>query len=67
MATVEIFRGSANGIFGLPQIIPLGTSPSTIAAADFNADGSPDLAVLDYESGSLSVLINDVLFNGSFD
>ena len=67
MGTVEIFRGSANGIFGLPQIIPLGTSPSTIAAADFNADGSPDLAVLDYESGSLSVLINDVLFNGSFD
>lgn len=67
MAAVEVFRGSANGIFGLPQIIPLGTSPSTIATADFNADGSPDLAVLDYESGSLAVLINDVVFNGSFD
>lgn len=67
MAAIEVFRGSSNGIFGLPQIIPLGTSPSTIAAADFNADGSPDLAVLDYESGNLSVLINDVVFNGSFD
>lgn len=33
-------------------------SPRSIAIADFNADGAPDLAVANYNSASISVLLN---------
>jgi hypothetical protein len=38
---------------------PVGASPSSVAVGDFNGDGVPDLAVANYDSDSVSVLIND--------
>lgn len=64
---VELFRGNPNGILDAVELIPVDPSPSTIAAADFNGDGSPDLALLHYESGSVRLLLNDGIFEASFE
>ena len=36
----------------------VGTNPSSIAIGDLNGDGKPDLAVANYDSGTVSVLLN---------
>lgn len=64
---IELFRGNRNGIFDAAQVITVQPSPSSIAAADFDGDGSVDLALLHYASGRLSVLLNDGIFDASFD
>ena len=38
---------------------PVGGNPSSVAVVDFNGDGVPDLAVANYDSDNVSVLIND--------
>jgi hypothetical protein len=43
--------------FSNPIAVRTGWSPSTVAAADFNGDGKPDLATGDFESSSMSVLL----------
>jgi len=43
---------------------PVGSSPISITAADFNGDGKPDLAVANQVSKTVSVLLNNG--NGSF-
>lgn len=53
-----------NGTFA-PQIIyPAGSSPSSIAVADYNIDGLPDLAVAAEGDNAVSVLLN--LGGGTF-
>jgi len=37
--------------------ITVGSQPVSVVAADFNGDGNPDLAVLNYGSGSVMVLL----------
>ncbi len=37
---------------------PVGTAPSAIVIGDFNGDGKPDLAVANFGSSNVSVLIN---------
>src|SRR5262245_25195169 len=44
--------------------IPAGTAPLKVVAADFNRDGSPDLAVSNFTVGTVSVLLSNG--NGSF-
>jgi hypothetical protein len=48
---------------GLPQT-PVGDGPESVAAADLNGDGKPDLAVANERSDEVSVLLN--LGNGTF-
>ncbi len=63
---VSILLGTGTGSF-LPipgQAIPAGTTPSAIAAADFNRDGLPDLATVNRNGGSVSILLNNG--SGSF-
>ena len=36
-----------------------GSSPLSVAVGDFNGDGKPDLAVANYGSASVSVLMNN--------
>jgi hypothetical protein len=53
VATVDRLPDSG---FGVTASIPVGPSPSAIAAADFNGDSLPDLAVVDSSESKLRVL-----------
>jgi len=55
--SVAIFLGNGDGTFGSRSDIPVGVSPISIAVADFNADGHPDLAVANEGSNSVSILL----------
>ncbi len=43
--------------FGRPGPFTAGTNPTSIAVADFNRDGKADLAVANYDSGDISILL----------
>lgn len=43
-----------------------GTQPSSIAIADFNADGHPDLAVANQGSNNVSILLGNTTNDGTF-
>jgi len=71
--TVSILFGNSNtvaagatgtGTFGTQTIYPAGTSPTSIAVADYNIDGLPDLAVTDLGDNAISLLLN--LGGGTF-
>jgi hypothetical protein len=58
---VSIFLGNGDGTFGtvaLPrQDFPAGTNPTSIAVADYNVDGHPDLAVTAQGDNSVALLL----------
>jgi hypothetical protein len=67
--TVSVFlnttvTGSSTVTFTAQKTFAVGTSPFALAAADFNTDGSPDLAVANESSNTVSVLL-DTTPNGS--
>lgn len=59
---VTLMLGNGDGTFGLPLDLTTGTTPTGIVAADFNKDGSLDLATSNGSQagdlGSASVLLN---------
>jgi len=59
--SVSVFLGNGNGTFGTataPRFdYAAGTNPTSIAIADFNEDGLPDMAVTAQGDNSLAVLI----------
>lgn len=77
--TVSILLGNAsatnasvgNGAFspGVTRDFPAGNGPTSIAVADFNVDGRPDLAVTDQTDNAVSVLlgIGDGTFGPNFE
>jgi len=52
------------GTFQAAVNYPAGTNPSYLAVGDFNADGRPDLAVANYNSSNISILLANA--NGTF-
>jgi hypothetical protein len=56
--------GSSTVTFAAQQTFAVGTNPTSVAVADFNGDGKPDLAVGNYNNGNsavsstVSVLLN---------
>lgn len=50
--------GATTPAFSSQFDFPTGDSPRSIAIGDINADGKPDLAVANYNSDSVSVLLN---------
>jgi hypothetical protein len=50
--------GSLTPDFADPQVFPTGDSPRSLAIADINGDGSPDLIFTNYFLNSASVLLN---------
>jgi VCBS repeat protein len=61
---VRIFPGLGDGTFGPPASTGVGIFPMSLAVADLNRDSHPDLAVANYLSGSVSVLLGSG--DGSF-
>jgi hypothetical protein len=55
--SVSILLGGGSGSFGTATDFGVGTSPSSVAVADFNRDGKLDLAVANDDSGNVSVLL----------
>jgi Bacterial type II and III secretion system protein/FG-GAP-like repeat len=59
--SVSVFLGNGDGTFGNSTTarldFPAGTNPTSIAIADFNVDGLPDMAVTATGDNALAVLI----------
>jgi Bacterial type II and III secretion system protein/FG-GAP-like repeat len=66
--SVSVFIGNGDGTFGTNTALrfdyPVGTNPTSIAIADFNSDGLPDMAVAAQGDNALAVLIGTG--NGTF-
>src|SRR5262249_7661191 len=55
---VRVLFGNGNGTFGAPILVPSGGSgPLGVAVGDFNGDGRPDIAVDNYSSATVNVLL----------
>ncbi len=62
--SVSVLLGTGNGTFNLKSTNCVGNTPCagvpiSIAAADFNGDGRPDLAVANYADSSVSVMLGN--------
>ena len=57
--TVTVLLGNPDGTFQAPQAFGAGTNPASVAVGDFNGDRRPDLAVANFNSNNVSVLINN--------
>ncbi len=58
---VRVLWGNGNGTFKEPLDLEVGSAPSALAAlaaADFNGDGKPALAVANRDSNDVRVLLN---------
>ncbi len=56
---LRVFRGTGKGTLLKPKLYKIPDTPGALAAADLNGDQHPDLAVAQYSTGSVGVLIND--------
>jgi type II secretory pathway component GspD/PulD (secretin) len=57
-------NGTETGTFGTQVTVATGNGPAGIAAADFNNDGHPDLAVTNQTDGTVSIILGNG--NGTF-
>jgi uncharacterized protein (UPF0548 family) len=57
--TVSVLLGNPDGTFQAAQAFGVGTNPDSVAVGDFNGDGRQDLAVANFNSNNVSVLINN--------
>ncbi len=66
--TVSIFlnKGDGSGTFNTGQVLTAGSGPIAVTAADFNADGHPDLAVVNQTAGTVSIFLNKGDGSGAF-
>ena len=64
--TVTILLGTGNGMFtSAPNgTVTVGAEPTSVAVGDFNGDGVADLAVTNYGSGTVTILLG--AGNGTF-
>jgi hypothetical protein len=57
VGSVSVLLGNGDGIFGPQSDYGVGLNPQSVAIGDLNADGKPDLAVVNYSSTTISVLL----------
>ncbi len=65
-STVSILLGNGNGTFvpANPPTVPVGIAPQSVAIGDFNHDSVQDLAVVNFLSNDVSILLGNG--NGTF-
>lgn len=56
---VEILPGNGNGDFAVSGGVLTGSNPVSVTSGDVNADGKPDLIVVDATDSTVSVLLGD--------
>jgi FG-GAP-like repeat/FG-GAP repeat len=56
---LRVFRGTGKGTLLKPTVYKIPNTPGDLAAGDLNGDHSPDLAVTQFSTGSVAVLLND--------
>ncbi|MBZ5707041.1 MAG: VCBS repeat-containing protein [Acidobacteriia bacterium] len=56
--SVAVLLGNGNGTFQAPTYYGTGLLPRSVAVADFNGDGAPDVAIGNYTSNNVTVLLN---------
>jgi hypothetical protein len=56
---LRVFRGTGKGTLLNPRVYKIPDTPGALAAGDLNGDQHPDLAIVQYATGSVGVLIND--------
>jgi hypothetical protein len=54
---VRIYIGNGDGTFSPATTIATGTSPAWLAVGDFNADGAPDIAVVDSAANVVTIAL----------
>jgi uncharacterized protein (TIGR03437 family) len=61
--TVTVLLGAGAGRFAAASYSPLpaGTKPESVAVADFNGDGKPDMAIANSGDNTVTVLLNNYL------
>jgi hypothetical protein len=66
VSKISLLLGNGDGSFQGPAYFSTGTDtdPRFIAVADFNGDGIPDLAVANYATGTVSIMLGNG--NGTF-
>lgn len=59
--TVSVLAGEGGGTFAAPVAYSIGTAsrPKSVAVADLNGDGTPDLAVAVFDSSDVAVLLGN--------
>jgi hypothetical protein len=61
--TISVLLGKGDGTFQAPASFPVhGSTPFQLTVADFNGDGKPDVATVNENSNSVSVLLNTTQF-----
>lgn len=60
--TISVLLGNGDGSFQRAQRFEVGRFPTSVAVADFDGDGLPDLAVTNTFSDTVSILINTTPF-----
>jgi hypothetical protein len=56
-ASVSVLLGNGNGTFHSAVNFSVGSGPNSVAVADVNGDGGPDLVTANFGSNSVSVLL----------
>ena len=64
-SSISVLLNRGNGIFAAKRDYPTGRAPDSLAIADLNGDGKPDLATANGGANSVSVLLNKG--DGSFE
>jgi hypothetical protein len=55
---VSVLLGNGDGTFQAPVEYSVADTPISVVAADFNQDGAPDLAIANFWTGNVNILLN---------
>jgi hypothetical protein len=56
---VSVLLSNGDGTFQTPRYFQTASTSRSVAVGDFNGDGLPDLAVSNFSSNEISILINN--------